>query len=492
MISFIIKNQWKQSTRSPVWGRTVGFKILIGFLLVYFSLTLGFLGYFLNELLRKIDPYTDPITTFHKYVLYYFIMDLFLRSIIQKVPLLSVEPYLHLPVNKSSLVHFMLGKSLLSFFNVIPLFFILPFAVKEIAYDYSLFTASVWLMTLMLITLGNSYFALLLKKLSVEKPFAETGILLLLAIFFGLDFYNIFELTAISAKLFNYLLYMKHMIVLGVVYLVMFYYMDYRYYLKNMYLEELHKYKKTIRVSGEEIKFMSRFGDLGQLILLQLKLIWRNKRPRSALTVSAFMLFYGLFFYPQDSYQGSYIMFLFVGIMITVTPIAGFGNFLLSWDSSFFDFLLTRRISAYKYLYSKYLLLVVLSTTYYILTTPYIYFGWDIFFTNTVTFLFNIGVSLYIIMAAGIANKKRINLALGAAFNYEGVNATQFLIFIPLLLLPQIIMIPFYAFDTEMYGLALIGFIGLLGVAFHKVIIRAFARKLVNNKHIIADSFRIN
>ena len=102
-------------------------KITVGFLffILFFEFVVG--SIFFSDKLEEIFPNDDPVEKFNSFVLYGFSLGFLARFFMQKVPVLSIQPYLHLPLKKSSLVHFVLGKSLMSFFNFIPLIIFIPF-----------------------------------------------------------------------------------------------------------------------------------------------------------------------------------------------------------------------------------------------------------------------------------------------------------------------------------------------------------------------------
>ena len=88
-----------------------------------------FLGLFLDELLAELYPGKDPVTLVNGFILFYLLIDLLVRLILQAVPGLSIQPYLHLNVKKASLANYLLLKSLGSVFNFIPFAIILPFSI---------------------------------------------------------------------------------------------------------------------------------------------------------------------------------------------------------------------------------------------------------------------------------------------------------------------------------------------------------------------------
>ena len=62
----------------------------------------------------------------------------------------------------------------------------------------------------------------------------------------------------------------------------------------------------------KDFVWTKKFGALAPFLQQDLKLIWRNKRPKTTIYMSFILLGYGLFFYPNDAYhqfEAFYIQF---------------------------------------------------------------------------------------------------------------------------------------------------------------------------------------
>jgi hypothetical protein len=53
------------------------------------------------------------------------------------------------------------------------------------------------------------------------------------------------------------------------------------------------------------------------LLQLDLKMIWRNKRPKTTIWMSLIILFYGLIVYINPAYKDTPVFLCFVGILMT-------------------------------------------------------------------------------------------------------------------------------------------------------------------------------
>jgi hypothetical protein len=74
----------------------------------------------------------EDTTSFCGIILVYFLFDLLMRLQLQELPTLKVQPYLHLPVKRNSVVGYLALTALLSFFNLWPISNFGPFILKMI------------------------------------------------------------------------------------------------------------------------------------------------------------------------------------------------------------------------------------------------------------------------------------------------------------------------------------------------------------------------
>jgi hypothetical protein len=181
---------------------------------------------------------------------------------------------------------------------------------------------------------------------------------------------------------------------------------------------------------------------------------------------------------------------IFAGVFVTGSFMINLGQLVFSWNSSFFDLLLTQQLLIRDYLASKYRLYSIVNVICYFLTLPYVFFGVEILYINTAVALFNLGGNAFIIFLMNTSSTKRVDLTKGAFFNYEGFGASQFLLALPILLVPVLIYAPFGFLEYRMVGIIVLGVIGLAGIIFHNHLIDYIAGKLMQKKYKMANGFR--
>ena len=125
----------------------------------------------------------------------------------------------------------------------------------------------------------------------------------------------------------------------------------------------------------------------------------------------------------------------------------------------------------------------------FIMGIPYIYFGWKILIVHFAAAIYNIGVNTHVILYGGSFNRKKINLDERAAFNFQGTGAVQWIIGIPLMLVPMAL----FGLVNWLVGfeaaVALLGGLGLLGIVFHQKIMTFITQKYIDSKYKMIDAF---
>ena len=489
MLLTLLTHQWRAGLRSSVFQKSLALNIILGLFILYFGAMFLILGFNLDEILAELRPGQNVITLLNGFLLYYFLVDLFSRFLLQELPVLAVQPYLHLPIAKGKLVHYVLLRSVPSFFNLLPLLFIVPFTATSVVPAHGSAVAVAWLTTMVTLTLFNNYLLLYFKRQMSTKPLYTLAFGLVVAGLMLLDYLGVLHLQSISGTLFDAVLLNPWLVAVPLVLLLCVYLLNFFFLKAHTYPEEL-MLRKAKTVTGNDIAFLSRFGELGKLIELEMKLIWRHKRTKSTVAMSFIFLFYGLLFYGKDDLMDRSATLMFVGIMLSGMPMFNYGQFLPGWQSGHFDGLLTQRISPYQFISAKYWMIVPVMVLFFVLSLPYGFFGYQIILINAAALLYNIGVNIFIIFHFSVYNTQRLDLSKSASFNWQGVGASKFLMMVPLMVVPILICVPFGLLDMPFVGVALVGGLGLLGIIFQKQLLHRATQRFVANKYELAAGFR--
>jgi hypothetical protein len=489
MTTTFIRHELKAFWRSKNTGKSIAIRIVMSILILYLLLNVLVLGFFLDKVIEGIFPKQDIVVSFCGILLLYYLIDLFMRLQLQELPTLRVQPYLQLPVKRNSLVGYLAITALLSVFNLWPFILFVPFIIKNIAPDSGAIVALAIIVSLAGLTVFNNYLALYIKRKSNLNGWIfliVTAAILLIGL--G-DFYlHLYSLRNFSYLFFGHLISKPILALLPVLLGVLMYYLNFLYLKQNLYLEELGSRKSTKYKSSTEYPLLSRFGGVGDLAANEIKLVLRNKRSRSALIMGLFFMFYGLIFYTNHMYGEGWK--IFVGMFMTGIFIINYGQFMFSWQAPHFDGLLVNKIAFTDFLKAKYLLFTVISTGFFVLTIPYVYFGWHILIVHFVMFLWNIGVNTTLVLYFANRNYKRMDLSKGAAFNWEGMSGNQWILSFPLLIAPYILYGPFALLHHADIGLALIAVTALIFVFTRSFWIKQLEADFYTKRYKIAEGFR--
>jgi hypothetical protein len=487
----LFKQQFKQGIRSRGFYKNMIINIIMGLFSLYMAAMLLFIGFFLGDLLTKMDTKLNPVELFNGVMLWLIIIAVLFRFFIQQLNTMNLPAYQMLPIKRSSLINFLILKPLLSPFNYITLLLVIPFAAKTIPLYYNGLVAFQFVINFIFIIWFDSLFAAFLKRKFGPKIWSIFILLGIIAVLGVLEYFQWFSLFNISLIVFNFLIQN----IFGSLLLLLLplggFLLNKWFFARNYYPESFNKISiKQETTSTASLSFLDRFGIIGDLISVELKMLLRHKRTKSLIYLSVFFLFYGLIFYTNDLYGGRIGMLFFCALFVTGFMMMMYGQWVISWDSTHFDALMTKNIPVRSYINANYYLLAAFNIASFVLTMPYFYFGKHIVYMHIAAFLFNTGISIPVLLYFATFNRKRIELSQANAFNYQGTTFKNFLIIIPILLIPLIIVGILSVIFNDTVALWTIAIIGLLGLCFHKPILNLCVKQFNAQKYNLAQGFR--
>jgi hypothetical protein len=400
------------------------------------------------------------------------------------LPIMNIKPMLTLPIKKSKLVHFVLGKSSFSFFNILGLFFYIPFAIVLIKEGYHTAGVLGWLLTMILIIQSANFLNFLINKNNVALIFIGG----LFVIFIGLQKFEIVDVLGFGGQIFDAIYANPIFSLINVVLLVALYRLNYKQLRNQVYLDEAVA-AKVEEANTSDLSWADKLGDVAPFIKNDIRLIWRNKRTKTVFLMSFLFLFYGLIFYTMDAYKDSLPMLMFASLFVTGGFTLNYGQFIPAWDSAHYKMLMSQSFRYRKFLESKWVLMVSMTTILYFLSFPYLYFGIDIFLMITAGAIFNIGFNSHFLLYAGSFNRKRIDLTKGGFGNTQGTSATQFLVVIPLMLFPMLLFWVFNTYVGYNSGFIIVASIGLISLLLKNYAMNFIEKKYIKDKYAMINAF---
>src|SRR5690606_26144195 len=348
MFKHFINLQWKSLYRSASFKTNVAFKIFMGFMALYFIAIFLSMGVGVFFVIKE-QGWGDPLQVVNKFLIYYVVVDLVIRYMLQKMPIVNIKPMLYLPFHKGQVVNFSLGKTVFSFFNLAHAFFFVPFSIVLLAQGYDPLGVVCWHLGLMALIFGNNFINILVNnKDSVFYPVLVFVVLLAVG-----QYYQWFDVTLYTAPFFDALYQIPWTALVPWIILAIWYIAAFRYFKRNMYLDAGLSVKHS-EARTEDFGWLDRFGNLGTFLKNDIKLIKRNKRSRTTVIMSVFFIFYGFLFFTGgiETYDAP-VWKIFAGIFISGGFLFSFGQFVPSWDSSYYPLMMSQNIRYKEYLDSK-------------------------------------------------------------------------------------------------------------------------------------------
>ena len=463
MFKHFLSLEWKQFSRASYFQKGIAIKILLFFVALYFGGIAIFMGAGMYFLLKETLPNADPIVVVNNSLILWVLFNLVIRFFMQQLPVMNIKPLMTIPIKRDTIIHYLLGKTTLSFFNILTLLLFLPFCVVLLIKGYAVLNVLSWFLSIVFITLSINFLNFLINKNNTFFYIITS----VLAIFIALEFYGIYKVSQPIGMAFNALYNIPYLIFVPLLLLIGLYQLNFNFIKKEFYLDGAIS-KKIEKISTTDLSWMNRFGSIAIFLKNDVRLILRNARPKQVLMMSFLFLFYGLIFYTQETYQNMPAFLAFASMFVTGGFLMTFGQLVPSWDSEYYKLLMSQNIPYRKYLESKWYLMVVAVTISFVLSTPYLYFGWKIFGMIAAGALFNIGLNSFITLFGGALNRVPVELNVKAkAFgNTNGFNPTQMLIALPKLGLPMLLFyVPYKVFNFEI-GILVLALSGALGIIF--------------------------
>jgi len=490
LIQNLIAQEWKKGFRAQGYYKNLAVSIMLGFVALYMAVVLLFLGFSLNEILEKANAKLNPLELFNGAMLYIMLVGLTIRFFMQQLNTLNLPPYQVLLIKRSSLINFLVLKPLTSPINYFLLLVVIPFAVKSVVGYYSVSVAIRFVLSFVFLVWFNSLTAAFLKRKFGSGLISFIVVIAVLGGIAALEYFKVFSLFKLSGLLYGFIVLKSYGLILALLFVGVAYLLNRWFFSQNYYAEKFNSKLRSSTTATANLSFLNRFGSIGELIGLELKLILRHKRTKSMLYMSCIFLLYGLMFYTNKNSGNMPGMLFMLAMFISGTFMLIFGQWIISWDSSHFDSLMTLNIPVRTYIKANYYLLIAFNVISFVLTTPYFYFGKQIMYMHLAAFLFNMGVNVFLFLFFATFNARRLDLSKSSSMNYQGLTYKSFLIVLPIMFFPVLIVSVLSAFFSLAAALWTLAGLGFVGIVFRKPLITMCVNQFNRRKYKLAKGFR--
>ena len=453
--------QWKSYLRSAAFTSGVITSVFYLFGMLYFIGIFTFLGNISFEILDE-EVGVEPLTFINQYMIYGTSFWVVWRYFIQKMPVLNIKTLLILPIKGNSIVHYALGRTIFSFFNLSNAFFFIPFSIALVDNGYPFSQVLSWHLAIVAIVFCTNYLNILIN----DRNDVFYGVALILVLFAVFQRYNIFDITTYTGPIFDSFYNDPIYALIPWLMLLLLYRSTFTHFKLRMYLDAG---LQVVKKDAQEIRlgWLNRFGRTAIFVKNDIKLILRNKRSKMTLWISLYFFFCGLIFF-TDSSGGLYddpVWKIFAGIFVTGGFLFTFGQYVPSWDSAYYPLMMSQNIVYREYLNAKWSMITIATLFSTLMGTFYLLFGWDVYAAILTGAIYNIGINGYLVLLSGAYIKTPIDLtSTKKPFgDKQAFNAKTLLLTLPKIFLPMILYFFGSLFGGEWVGYMTVAFTGILG-----------------------------
>lgn len=481
------KHSVKSLTRNVRFDVNFVIKLISSLSIVYVYLAVFYLGFNFEKLIHIYSPKLDPIDGFNSILIYLFLIGMLLLYFFQKKCSIDIIPYLHLPIKRSKIISYVLVLTIFNFFNLGFILFIVPFSVKCILPTFGMQSFIFYLTGVLLILIFVSYFVLLLKNLVNVTSFfvlVPIGILFLgflLKAVFHVSFETISK--AVFRGLFQGNIFFILIVFFSLIGLLIVNFSLLRNTIYSINSEEMSPLKTSKR---SKAPFLN--SNFFWYASLEIKLISRNKRLKGFFISSIGLLF--LFYYILQNNQND-IYFSFI-IFIILSGIFGyiFSQYLFSWESSYFEFIVSTKFDLIKYLKAKHIIYVFLGFFVFLFFLPLIIqkkIDLHLFLT---ALLYNSCIGYFILFYMATFNRSRIELNSNGFFNPQGYNGAQVIAIFVILFFPFLMLLLLTASMNVTQSLLIINLLSICSLLNQKKWFKVILKQLSNRKYINLEGYK--
>ena len=340
--------------RNPMYEKSKFGKFWMYFMFVFWA---GYLIFFGTTFAFAFDGgATEAYHVMNSGLIFVLVLDFLIRLPFQKTPTQEVKPYLLLPIKRNRLIDFLLIRSGLDGFNLFWLFLFVPFSIITVTKFYGIGGVLTYCIGIWLLMIFNNYWFLLCRTLMGERIWwlalpvvVYGGIAAALFIPDNSPLFDCFVNLGEGFITGNILSFIGVLAAIALMWFIN------RTLMQKLIYNELNKVEDTRIKHVSEYKFLDRYGEIGEYMRLELKLLLRNKIcKRSLYSITGVVIMFSSIISFSDVYDGglrdffvlyNYIIF---GIMFLST--------LMGYEGNYIDGLMSRKESIYSLLRAKYIL----------------------------------------------------------------------------------------------------------------------------------------
>ena len=491
LYKIIKQNQKLAEKRNPAFETNRFAKFLMYFMIVYWVALFLFFGVMLPFMFEDIVPNMEPYHIMNQGILYVMVADFLIRFMAQPSVSQEIKPYLLMPVKRRKLISILLLKSGLDKYNFIWFFVYVPFAFLTIIRFYGFGGMFLYLIGMWLIFVFNNYWYLLCKLLLGEKTI---WLLLPVCVFgalgaceFLIDGLPISRFTMDLGEGFiegNPLSFLFVIACIGAMFFI-----NIKLQLRMIY-NEISKKEDTKIKRVSEYKFLDKYGEMGEYIRLEIKLITRNKTVKTQFRMGIIvMLAFSIVLAFTDVYDGTNMKSFICLYNYAVLPIMTLGQ-VMSFEGNYIDGLMSRKESIFNLLRAKYYLTSLIIVVPFIVMMLPISEGKTTLLSAIAYLIFVMGFVFFMLLQLAVYNTRSLPLNANLMKGNKSGNWIQGLVTSFAFFLPFMIDSILTALFPKEVGNIILIIIGLGFIATHNLWIKNIYKRFMKRRYKNMEEFR--
>lgn len=491
LLLLLRRNVRLSEKRSPMYEQNKVSKFVIGLLGLYVAFILLSLSITLSLAAINSKSHTS-YEVFFGMTPFILVLDFFSRFVMQQTPAQLVKPYLLMPIPKHTCIEMFIFSSMITPNNLIWLILSVPYAIMTILFNDGFFTALGLIVAFQIIIVINSQWYMLVRTLINNKiwwwalPAAVYGTLAVFFHFDKLDFLtDAFAAAGTGLAKWNPLHYLCLIAVLWV-----FFEINKRIQYKFTYSETTGTENSKLK-NVSELNALSRYGDTGEYIKIEVKSLMRNKNMRNSFvfgTIAIIALSLVISFtdiYSDGFTKNFWVVYNFIlyGATMLIKIMSAEGNYI--------DGLMVHKENIMQLLKAKYYFYSALLILPLVLMLPTVFTGKYTLLALVSMMAFAAGPVYCLLMQTAVYNRQTIPLNTkfisrgSIETNYFMIASELAAMFAPVFLIS--ILKTFFSDNTTFITLLIIG---IAFIATHKIWIRNIYKRIMQRRYKNMEGFR--
>lgn len=433
----------------------------------------------------------EPYHLLNTGLIFILALDFIARFPFQKTLTQEVKPYLLLPIRRNRIVDFLLIRSGLDSFNLFWLFLFVPFAILTVPKYFGIWGVVTYSTGIWLLMVFNNYWFLLCRTLMSERIL---WLLLPVLVYGGIGAAIFIPDKSLVGDFFvnlgegyiegNPLAFIGTLVAIAGMWLIA------RKLIASLIYSEINKVEDTQVKHVSEYKFFEKYGEVGEYMRLELKMLLRNKVCKQSLrSVILVVIFFSLMLSFSDAYSTTFM----TGFIV----IYNFGIFgllflspIMSYEGNYIDGLMSRKESIFSLLKAKYYLYSIGILIPFLLMTPAFVMGKAEWFAGVSWALFTAGFIYFGLFQLAVYNVKTIALNTKMASRQNMGTGLQNLISIAALGVPLLLFFLLKALFGETATQIILLIVGMGFIATSHIWLKNVYNRFMKRRYQNMEGFR--